>query len=173
MTIMASKVDAYIYSAQDLFSIASNLTPFMHSTQGNRASTAARMLSQAMSLTNKETPLVQVYDKQRKKTWEDIVGGYLNPVLGNITVGNQIMPGSGKVTRVTDDYIYIRQDQDGQTIKKGLYNNFPLNQDGFLHSTPLVKAGDRVNANTPLAESNYSIKNTLALGKNLSVAYMP
>tara|TARA_Y100000310_G_C20680679_1_gene815762 strand:+ start:2107 stop:2271 length:165 start_codon:yes stop_codon:yes gene_type:complete len=54
-----------------------------------------------------------------------------------------------------------------------LYNNFPLNQDGFLHSTPIVKAGDKVVHDTPLTETNYSVNNTLALGKNLAVAYMP
>ena len=65
LTIPSAKVDAYIYSPQDLFSIATNLVPFIHSTQGNRASTAARMISQAMSLKDKETPLVQVKDSKR------------------------------------------------------------------------------------------------------------
>lgn len=65
MSVPASKVDAYIYSVQDLFSIATNLVPFIQSTQGNRASTAARMISQAMSLTNKEAPLVRVKDTKR------------------------------------------------------------------------------------------------------------
>jgi len=65
MTVAAPLVDAYIYSSQDLFSIASNLVPFMHTTQGNRASTGGRMISQAMSLKNKEVPLVQVKDTKR------------------------------------------------------------------------------------------------------------
>jgi DNA-directed RNA polymerase subunit beta len=77
------------------------------------------------------------------------------------------------VTRVSKDYVYIRRDQDGKTVKKGLYVNFPLNQDGFLHSTPLVVKGDKIKHDTPLAETNYSIKNTLALGRNLRIAYMP
>jgi len=94
-------------------------------------------------------------------------------VLGKVTIGTTTKNASGKVTKVSDDYIYIRRDQDGKTIKKGLYNNFPLNQDGFLHSKVLVKAGDRVTHNTLLAESNYSVGNTLAIGKNLTVAYMP
>ena len=173
MTVTSSQVDAYVFSPQDLFSVASNLVPFMHATQGNRASTAGRMLTQAMSLTDKEAPLVRVKDSKRNVVWEDVVGGYLNPTLGTVTVGNATKKATGKVTRVTDDYIYIRRDQDGKTVKKGLYNNFPLNQDGFLHSTSLVKAGDKVSHSTPLAESNYSTGNTLALGKNLTVAYMP
>ncbi len=94
-------------------------------------------------------------------------------MLGQVTKGTTTRNASGKVTRVSDDYIYIRRDQDGKTIKKGLYNNFPLNQDGFLHSKALVKAGDKITHNTPLAETNYSVGNTLAIGKNLTVAYMP
>lgn len=65
MIISSSKVEAYLYSAQDLFSLSSNLVPFMHSTQGNRASTAGRMMTQAMSLKEKEAPLVQVKDSGR------------------------------------------------------------------------------------------------------------
>ncbi|MBT7928568.1 hypothetical protein HN682_01435, partial [Candidatus Peregrinibacteria bacterium] len=63
--------------------------------------------------------------------------------------------------------------ENGKKIKKGLYNNFPLNQDGFLHSKATVKVGDKVKWDTPLAENNYSSGRTLSLGKNLTVAYMP
>ena len=62
--------------------------------------------------------------------------------------------------------------KNGERLKAGLYNNFPLNQDGFLQSKPLVKPGDKVTSNTLLAENNYSVGSTLALGKNLKVAYM-
>jgi len=51
--------------------------------------------------------------------------------------------------------------------------NLPLNQDGFLHSSPIVTRGDKVTTYTPLTESNYADKGTLAIGKNLTVAYMP
>ena len=173
LIVPAKNVEAYLFSAQDMFSIASNLVPFMHATQGNRASTAGRMLTQAMSLKEKEAPLVRVKDSKRNVVWEDAAGGFLNPVLGKMNVGNQIKNSTGTVTRVTDDYVYIRRDQDGKTIKKGLYNNFPLNQDGFLHSKPLVKKGDKIKHDTPLSETNYSVGNTLSLGRNLKVAYMP
>lgn len=173
MTVPESRVDMYLHSPQDLFSIPSNLVPFMGSTQGNRASTAGRMMTQAMSLSNKEAPLVRVKDSKRGIVWEDAVGGFLNPSLGKVTIGGKTYSATGKVTKVTPDYIYIRRDQDGKTVKKGLYNNFPLNQDGFLHSKPLVKAGDKIKSTTSLAETNYSTGDTLSIGKNLTVAYMP
>ena len=37
---------------------------------------------------------------------------------------------------------------------------------------PFIKVGDKVNSSTLLAENNYSVGPTLALGKNLNVAYM-
>ncbi|MBC8409903.1 MAG: hypothetical protein H8E12_14445 [Rhodobacteraceae bacterium] len=157
-------VDAYLYDSQGIFSYASNLVPFMQNTQGNRTSMGGRMMQQAVALSIKEAPLVQVATSPEKKmTFETAVGSYLNPVLG---------VGKGVVTKITSDYITIKTDK-GDTVKKGLYNNFPLNQDGFLQSTPLVKVGDNVNSNTKLADNNYSAEGTLALGKNLTVAYMP
>jgi DNA-directed RNA polymerase beta subunit len=65
LIVPSSKIDAYLYSPQDLFSLSTNLVPFMSSTQGNRAATASRMLAQAMSLKEKEAPLVQVKDRRR------------------------------------------------------------------------------------------------------------
>lgn len=158
-----SEVEVYLYSPQDILSFATNLVPFIKNTQGNRASTGGRMMQQAVSLKDKEAPLVQVKDSKSDKVFEHIVGNFLNPTLGE---------GSGKVVDISKDYITIKKGS-GETIKKGLYNNFPLNQDGYLDSIPLVKIGDKVSADTALADNNYSTKGVLSLGKNLSVAYMP
>jgi len=51
--------------------------------------------------------------------------------------------------------------------------DFPLSSKTFLHNDLQVKVGDRVKAEQPLAESNFTRGHTLALGKNLDVAYMP
>ncbi len=160
--VKPSEVDAYISSAQGVFSFATNLVPFMQNTQGNRASMGGRMMQQAVALSDKEAPLVQVTNKD-KLVYEKLIGNYLNPVLGE---------GKGTVSKITKDYITINK-TDGTVVKKGLYNNFPLNQDGFLHSEVKVKVGDPVTSKTLLADSNYSSNGVLALGKNLTVAYMP
>jgi len=170
--IKASQVDYYIRSPKSMFSFASNMVPFMQTVQGNRASTAGRMIGQALGLDNKEAPLVQTLRDSGagtgKETYEKLIGNFLNPILGKDSKGKTQ---KGIVEKITKDYIYIKT-SDGRQVKRGLYNNFPLNQDGFLHSNPLVKVGDSIKSDTILADNNYADKDTLALGKNLSVAYM-
>jgi DNA-directed RNA polymerase subunit beta len=167
--ILPSKAEYYMRSPKSMFAFSSNLVPFLRNTQGNRSSTAGRMIGQAVSLTNREAPLVQT-KRQKGETYEDLLGSFLNPILG---VDDKQKPyKSGVITSVDTDYISIKTDR-GDIVKRGLYNNFPLNQDGFLHSTPLVKVGDKVTTYSPLSESNYSVGDTLAIGKNLTVAYMP
>ena len=163
-----SNVQYYMRAPQSMFSYKANLIPFLPTVQSNRASMGGKMITQAAPLDNKEAPLVQVI-RSGNQTYEDLMGGYLNPTLGvDPKTGKQR---SGVVQKVSKDYITIKL-KGGKTIKRGLYNNFPLNQDGFLDSIPLVKEGDKITSKTMLAENNYSDGTTLALGKNLNVAYM-
>ena len=160
--VKPSEVKFYMREPQSMFSFKANLVPFLPTVQSNRASMGAKMMTQAVSLDEKEKPLVQVL-RSGNTTYEDVIGSYLNPVL---PTGAQ-----GTVENITKDFITIKL-KDGKKIKTGLYNNFPLNQDGYLQSKPLVKVGDKVTDKTLLAENNYSDGKTLALGKNLNVAYM-
>lgn len=41
----------------------------------------------------------------------------------------------------------------------------PLNQDSFLHSCPLVKAGDQVNRGQLLADDNFAQGGMLTIGR--------
>lgn len=168
--VKAGEVDYYLRSPKTIFSYASNLVPFLPNVQGNRASTGSRMLTQAMSLDQKESPMVQVQRDVDGNTYEQEIGSFLN-VWGRDSDGK---PKKGTVEKVEDEYIHIKNDKTNEVEKVGLYKNFPLNQDGFLDTTKInVKAGDKVNSSTPLFETNYSDKNgTLAIGKNLKVAYM-
>jgi DNA-directed RNA polymerase subunit beta len=160
--VKPSKVQYYMREPQSMFSFKANLVPFLPTVQSNRASMGAKMMTQAVPLDQKEKPLVQVL-RSGSTTYEDVIGSYLNPVLPE---GKK-----GTIESITKDYITIKLDS-GKKVKTGLYNNFPLNQDGYLQSSPLVKVGDKVNSKTLLAENNYSVGPTLSLGKNLNVAYM-
>lgn len=158
--IPASEVDYYIRSPRSMFSFPQNLVPFMANTQGNRASTGARMITQAISLDTHEAPLVQTW-RDSKSTYEGVMGSFLIPYPKK----------PGTVTKIDENYIYVKNDDDTEN-KYGLYNNFPLNQDGYLNSKIKVKVGDKVTTNTLLFDHNYSTDGTLSLGKNLNVAYM-
>jgi len=170
--VLPKEVDYYLFSASSMFSIPTNLVPFIENTQGNRASMGGRMIQQALPLIDREAPLVQT-KLGEDSTFEELAGGFLDPILGEQEVDGKVVKPTGEITKITKDYIFIKRDTDGEVVKRGLYKDFPLNQEGFLNSTPLVEVGDKVKWNTPLADNNYNKDSTLAIGKNLTVAFMP
>jgi DNA-directed RNA polymerase beta subunit/DNA-directed RNA polymerase beta' subunit len=157
----ANEVDYFIVSPAFLFSFTSNLIPFLPNTQGNRAGMGARMLTQAVSLENREVPMVQVAN-DFGSTYEELASKFLQPTPEK----------PGVVDKIDEDYIHVTHD-DGTKEKIGLYNNFPLNQNSYLHSDVKVKVGDRFKAGQPLSDHTFSKDGVLALGANARVAYMP
>ena len=148
-----------------VFNITSNLIPFLHSDQGNRAGMAARHMEQAISLLHREQPLVQVATGAETgyKTFEQMVGHHTS----------HLAPVDGKVTRIERDRIII-QSGDGKKHEVQLYDHYPLNDPkAFLHSSPTVKVGDTVKRGQHVADTNYTKNGVLSLGTNLRVAYMP
>jgi DNA-directed RNA polymerase subunit beta' len=166
--VKPSEVDFYLRSPQSMFDFGANLVPFLSTTQGNRASTAGRMITQALPLDNPEAPLTTV-NRDGESTYEDFMGTILLPTLSKESGKDNV---GGTVDKITDEYIHIKGD-DGEDYKVGLYKDFPLNQDGFLNTSPIVKEGDKVKPKDLLAKSNFTDdKGRLALGKNLTVAYI-
>lgn len=166
--VSKEKVDFYIKSPGAMFDFAPNLMPWLQTTQANRASTGSRMITQALPIDNPDTPLSAVY-REQGNTYEDLMGTYLLPSLEKETGKKGL---GGVVESVGDEYIHIKAD-DGNNYKIGLFKNFPLNEDGFLHTEAIVKEGDRVESDDLLAKSNYTNnEGRLALGKNLTVAYI-
>lgn len=150
------QVDYILPTHAGLFSYSTNLIPFLHSDQGNRAAMAAKMLGQAVPLVDREAPLVQT-DIGSGTTFHKAIGSEFSIYA----------PIAGKVTAVTKDHLMIDK------TKVGLYNDFPLNQKTFITHEPKVKVGDIVKKGQLVADSNYTKDGTLALGKNLNVAYLP
>lgn len=154
--VPSHKVDYVLPHATALFSHSTNLVPFLKNDQGNRAMMAAKMLSQALPLVERDVPLVQTQAPTGKTFHEEF--------------GEQFSvraPTSGTVTAITADHIAIGKD------KIPLYNNFPLNQKTHIHHNTVVKVGDKVSKGQLIADSNFTKDGKLAIGKNLSVAYLP
>jgi len=157
--VRADQVDAVLASSKQAFSIASNTIPFLQSAQGVRAQMATKMIEQALPLTYREVPLVQV--KVGKGTIENTIGeGFSVRSLSD-----------GVVEKVTPNRITIRT-SDG-VVEQPIYNNLPLNGKSFLHATATVKAGDEIKKGGVIADSNFTSGGTMALGTNLRAAYIP
>jgi len=129
--------------------------PFLESNQGQRCAMGAKMLTQALSLKDRETPLIST-DASK-------------------LIENSYVPKSkvdGVVEKINKDTLEIR-DENGNIHHHNVPNNFPLNYHSFLDFTPLVKPGDKVKQGDVLGDTNFSRNGKMALGVNLNVAYMP
>lgn len=162
------KVDYAVTHQSRAYSPTTNLIPFLESAQGNRAVMGSKMQVQALSLVDREAPYVQVATPSGR-SFEEMIGRIVNPYA----------PVGGTVKKIDDDYIYIQPDKvktaaaKPELVKVPYDKDFPLAAKTYLNHHLEVKPGDKVSAGQRLGDSNFTRGGTLALGKNMSVAYMP
>lgn len=118
---------------------------------------------QALSLLEREAPLVRNLDEATGKDMPSLVGKYL---------GARFAKQGGTVTAVRKDRIDVIYD-DGTKGHVALYQNFPMNAKGYITNTPVVKAGQSFKKGDILASSNYTDdKGVAAIGKNLRSGWL-
>jgi DNA-directed RNA polymerase subunit beta' len=156
------KVEYVMVDPKAMFTVSTNLIPFLNSTQGNRALMASNQYEQAVALKYREQPLVQVNSGIRGESAELQVGKALA----------HTSPVNGEVVKIEDEYVHIK-DGSGKVHKVGLYRDFPLNQKTFLNAETKVKVGDKVKRGDLIADNNYTKDGVLSMGTNLRVAYLP
>ena len=184
----AKDIDYEVATPHNFYSPATALTPLLDSMQGNRAVMGAKYQTQALPLKEKEAPLVQV------KSWAGSPEKSMESAVGKMTV--PVSPVDGVVEKIDKDYIYIRptkiktseahaahplefvktaapRKKDDDLVKVPIAHLFPLMSKTFLHDEVKVKVGDRVTRGQVLADNNFTQDGTLAMGRNLTVAYMP
>lgn len=142
---------------EHLIDVNTATIPFTSHNNGARVMLASKLGVQAKPLADADQPLVQSAIAGEKGTVERAVGEAFAPKS----------PIDGVVEKISDDYIQI----SGRKVS--LPNYFPLNNNNFMHARPRVKVGDRVKKGEVLADTNYTKDGELALGKNLTVAYVP
>jgi len=175
-----------------MFSLSSNTIPMPESVEGFRLLMGAKHVGQALPLVHREAPLVQVASFNPHRTMEQEIARFIVPHA----------PVAGTITKVDQDYIYLRPEskkkaeaenewpqiapvehvylaEDGEKtaatplIKIPYDDHFPLSSKTFLHNNVTVKAGDEVDAEQLLTDSNVTMDGRLALGTNLRVGYLP
>lgn len=162
--VNASLVEYILPDARSMFDTTLNLVPFLNSTSGARGVMAGKMLGQALSIVDdqREAPLVQTEAPSGRSYEEEIARLHLPKA-----------PVDGVVSRITPDFVEISA-VSGEKKRVGLYNLFRVGTSSqFHHNTPVVAVGDKVREGAVLAESNFTKGGKLALGKNLTVAYIP
>ena len=148
-------------------SIAASLIPFLEHDDANRALMGSNMMRQAVPLLNPEVP---------------IVGTGLEPHVAHDSRILVNVEGDGVVTYVDANTITIRYDMaeedrlvsfddDLKTYKLTKFQR--TNQSSCINLTPIVRKGDRVKKGQVLCEGYATKDGSLALGRNLMVAFMP
>ncbi len=161
--IERSKVDYWLGDTTDLYTVTTNLVPFLNSNHPGRLTMAGKAIPQALSLVNREQPLVQTVDEAGLPFVKSLAQ----------TISSTVSPVDGHVESINKDKVVVK-DKDGKSHAISLVKNLPFNMKGFYDDEhPLVQVGDKVKMGKVLVDNNYTKDGSLALGKNLNVAYMP
>src|SRR6184192_1284194 len=166
-----ARIDFMDVAPEQLVSIAAALIPFLEHDDANRALMGSNMQRQAVPLLNPKTPLVGtgLEDKVARDS-------------GAVVIARR----AGTVTRVTADEIIIdaapserKKDEDRPLSRLTQHDRYRLkkywrtNQDTAINQRPLVRLGQKVKAGDIMADGAGTEKGQLALGSNVTVAFMP
>jgi hypothetical protein len=158
----STKAKYRIAEPSEFFSPVTNLIPGLSSVSGARVLIGDKSSLQAMTLVNREAPLVQPAAKDGTSFSEHF--GKLVSISSKAT---------GVVKKIEDDHIIV-EDSSGKEHHHDKYHNYIVGRDSFVHHTPVVAVGDKVKEGQLLAISNHSDKDgKLSLGMNLKTAIMP
>ncbi len=155
-------IDLMDVSPKQLVSVAAALIPFLENDDANRALMGSNMMRQAVPLLKADAPFV---------------GTGMESVVARDSGVVVVAGRSGYVDQVDSSRIVIRADEKkekdtGVDIYR-LSKFQRSNQNTCINQKPLVRAGDYVTKNDIIADGPASKIGELALGKNVTVAFMP
>ncbi len=150
-------------SPKQLVSVAAALIPFLENDDANRALMGSNMMRQAVPLLKPESPLVGT--------------GIESDVAldSGVTI---VAKRDGAVDKIDGKRIVVKASDDKDLSKSGvdIYNLSKFkrsNQNTCINQKPLVKVGDLIKAGDIIADGPATKLGELALGKNVTVAFMP
>ena len=156
-------IDFIDVSPKQLVSVAASLIPFLENDDANRALMGSNMMRQAVPLLKPEAPLVGT--------------GIESDVAldSGVTI---VAKRDGKVDKIDGKRIVIKATDEKDYSKSGvdIYNLQKFkrsNQNTCINQKPLVRVGDEVKSGDIIADGPSTKIGELALGKNVTVAFMP
>jgi len=168
----ASRVDYMDVAPEQLVSIAAALIPFLEHDDANRALMGSNMQRQAVPLLNPQTPFVGTGLEEKVAVDSGaVVLSKRAGVVTRVTADEIIVDAGGgsKANREQNAPLQRLTQQDRYKLKK--YRR--TNQDTALNQRPLVQLGQKVKAGDVLADGAGTQFGQLALGSNVTVAFMP
>jgi DNA-directed RNA polymerase subunit beta len=151
-------------SPNQLVSVSASLIPFLENDDANRALMGSNMQRQAVPLMKSQAPLV---------------GTGIEHVVARDSGVTVVAKRDGEVVNVDAARIVVRhdmQDCEENQAPVTIYNLHKFvrsNQNTCFNQRPIVKKGQRVIAGQIIADGPATEAGELALGKNVTVAFMP
>jgi DNA-directed RNA polymerase subunit beta len=150
------KIQYIDVSPKQIVSVATALIPFLEHNDANRALMGSNMQRQAVPLIRPEAPIVST-------GMEIEVAKHSGQVL--------FAQNAGVVTSVTSTQIVVTTDNSHNDIYP-LMKFVRTNQGTCINQKSIVSQGDRVEAGQVLADSSATEYGELALGQNVTCAFM-
>ena len=149
-------------SPDQLVSVSASLIPFLENDDANRALMGSNMQRQAVPLIQAEAPLV---------------GTGIEGVVARDSGVTIVAKRDGEVIEVDAARIVLQHaDDDPKRPPVTVYNLSKFvrsNQNTCFNQRPIVTKGQRVEAGEIIADGPATEKGELALGRNVTVAFMP
>lgn len=149
-------VDYMDVSPRQLLSVSATLIPFLEHDDAKRTLMGANMQRQAVPLIRSHAPLIGT-GMERQAALDS----------GELICAEQ----AGKVVEVDAAHVVVESKDGSQTYELPKYQR--SNQSTCINHRPIVHVGDKVAEGQPLADGPSVDNSELALGTNLTVAYMP
>ena len=149
-------VDYMDVSPRQMLSVAATLIPFLEHDDAKRTLMGANMQRQAVPLVHPAAPYVGT-GMERRAALDS----------GEVTLAKN----AGEVIYADASKIIIKSDAGMDEYHLPKYQR--SNQSTCINHRPLVRVGDTVEQGEPLADGPSTDHGELALGQNLTVAYMP
>jgi DNA-directed RNA polymerase subunit beta len=156
-TVPAEQVNYMDVSPKQVISVATALIPFLEHDDANRALMGANMQRQAVPLLRPQSPVIGTG-----------IEYFVARDSGQVVVAQE----PGTVVSATGRQIVVRDDNGvdkAYTLRKFVRSN----QDTCINQRPIVHVGDRVLTDQVIADSSSTEDGELALGQNVTVAFMP
>jgi len=159
----ADNIDYIDVSPKQLVSVAASLIPFLENDDANRALMGSNMMRQAVPLLKPESPLVGTGIES-----DVALDSGVTIVARRDGVVDKI-DGKRIVIQTTDESDFTKSNVDIYNLQKFKRSN----QNTCINQKPLVRVGDKVSSGDIIADGPSTKLGELALGKNVTVAFMP
>jgi len=169
------RIDYMDVAPEQLVSIAAALIPFLEHDDANRALMGSNMHRQAVPLLNPRTPLVGTGLEEKVAVDSGAVviarrAGVISRVTADEIIVDAGPVAAKKEAEAAGDRPLARlTQQDRYRLKK----YWRTNQDTAINQRPLVRQGQKVKQGDVLADGAATEMGQLALGSNVTVAFMP